>query len=512
MRTSKAWAGIRLTWVEAAPDPDSETIPVLLPTSWGVQAASALAALAPAGARRVSLAERADAWITRAAERAAAAGVATEAAFGRALHDMVIRRRGAPGAALWRDAAVATAGIPRFVLNLPAFHDAESGFDHEAFGDAAETAALTLALLRPGARRIAVGFADLDGLLALLGLDYASPAARDVAVAIAAVLRGRAECASARLSDAAGPQILPDVWSAPVMGLAPAGLAGAAEAAFHAAAGLPGCAHDMVAALTPADEAEVLLGVETTGYAPAFARVSPEGGLTRAARGLLAARGLSAEAALAAQLAGETPLAVAGPTAQAAMHAALAPILPLPAPAAQSLRRRGETPAAAPVSPVPAVPVELPRRRSGTMQKVTVGGHRLYLQTADYADGRLGEIGITLQRETPAYRALMEAFATAVSIALQHGVPLEPFVDAFVGSRFGVAGPVEGDPAVRSATSIIDYVFRHLAHAQLGQSLPEPEEIAATAAQMARDDEPTLPLDWPEETPEARRRRIRLVA
>lgn len=512
MKTSKAWAGIRLTWVEAAPDPDSAVIPVLLPTAWGEDAAVALAALAPEGARRVSLPERADRWIGLAARRAAAAGLAPEAGFAAALHDMVICRRGAPGAALWRAPEGSLGeGMPRFVLNLPAFHDPEMGFDHAAFGDAAETAALTLALLRPHAPRVALGFADLDGLLALLGLDYASPAARDVAVAIAALLRGRAECASARLSDAAGPQILPDVWSPPALGSAPAALAAAADEAFHAAAGLPGCAHDLVAALTPADEAEILLGVETTGYAPAFARVTPQGGLTRAARGLLVARGLSAEAALAAQLAGETPLALAPPAAQMAMFTALAPILPVPAPVAPRLRRGGGL-AATPVSPQPAIAVDLPRRRSGTMQKVTVGGHRLYLQTAEYADGRLGEIAITLQRETPAYRALMEAFATAVSIGLQHGVPLEPFVDAFVGSRFGAAGPVEGDTAVHAATSIIDYVFRHLAHAELGQTLPEPAEVAPGQALAARDAEPTLPLDWPEETPEARRRRIRLVA
>lgn len=511
MKTSKAWHGIRLRWVEAAADPDSSPIPVLLPASWDEGAAAALAALAPAGARRVSLPDRADLWIGCAAERAQAAGLATEAEFAAALHRLLITRRGAPGAAIWRGAAADDADTPRFVLNLPAFHDAESGFDHAAFGAAAEIAALTLALLRPQARRVAVGFADLDGLLALLGLDYASAAAREVAGAIAALLRGRAECASARLSDATGPQILPDIWSPPLLGDSLSPLAEAASDAFHAAAGLPNCAHDLVAALTPADEAEILLGVATTGAAPAFGRVTANGTLTAAARGLLVARGLSAEAALAAMLAGETPLPVAGPQAHAAMHAVLGAILPLP-PLRSSDSQGGADAALAPLSPQPAVAVDLPRRRSGTMQKVAVGGHRLYLQTAEYENGKLGEIGITLQRETPAYRALMDAFAVAVSIGLQHGVPLEPFVDAFVGSRFGAAGTVEGDPDVRSATSIIDYVFRHLAHAQLGRSLPEPEESVAVHGHGATGDAPTLPLDWPEDTPEARRRRIRLVA
>jgi hypothetical protein len=166
-------------------------------------------------------------------------------------------------------------------------------------------------------------------------------------------------------------------------------------------------------------------------------------------------------------------------------------------------------PAASRVSPLPATAVDLPARRSGTMQKVSVGGHRLYLRTAEYADGRLGEIGITLQKEAPAFRALMDAFACAVSLGLQHGVPLEQFVEAFVGTRFGAAGAVEGDPSVGAATSVIDYVFRHLAAAHLGRSIPEPAEgLAFPAAEPP----PTLPLDLPREAPEARRKRLRLVS
>jgi hypothetical protein len=166
-------------------------------------------------------------------------------------------------------------------------------------------------------------------------------------------------------------------------------------------------------------------------------------------------------------------------------------------------------PPTARVSPSPAVAVDLPTRRSGTMQKAAVGGHRLYLRTAEYADGRLGEIGITLQKEAPAFRALMDAFAGAVSLGLQHGVPLEQFVEAFVGTRFGAAGAVDGDPTVGSATSIIDYVFRHLAAAHLDRAIPEPEEIVAG---QAGDPAPTLPLDLPREAPEARRKRLRLVS
>ena len=93
---------------------------------------------------------------------------------------------------------------PRFVLNLPAFLDSGAVFDLDGFREAAEIATVTMTLLCPNARRLALGFADLDGLLAGLGLDYDSAAARDVAACLAALLRGRAECASARLAGITG--------------------------------------------------------------------------------------------------------------------------------------------------------------------------------------------------------------------------------------------------------------------------------------------------------------------
>jgi hypothetical protein len=211
-------------------------------------------------------------------------------------------------------------------------------------------------------------------------------------------------------------------------------------------------------------------------------------------------------------LCGESPLAVAPTEAHAAMHAALGPILPLLPVAQQRNRRRGMMPQGLSMSPSAAAAVELPARRSGTMQKAIVGGHRVYLRTAEYEDGKLGEIGISLQKEPPAFRALMDAFATSVSLGLQHGVPLEQFVEAFVGTRFGVAGTVDGDRTVGAATSVLDYVFRHLAAAHLGCSLPEPAESDIAHAGSDADFEPTLPLEWPREAPEIRRKRLRLVS
>src|SRR5690606_38918505 len=73
----------------------------------------------------------------------------------------------------------------------------------------------------------------------------------------------------------------------------------------------------------------------------------------------------------------------------------------------------------------------LPNRRKGYTQKAVVGGHKVYLRTGEYADGRLGEIFIDMHKEGAAFRSLMNSFAIAVSIGLQYGVPLEELVDAF---------------------------------------------------------------------------------
>jgi ribonucleoside-diphosphate reductase alpha chain len=81
-----------------------------------------------------------------------------------------------------------------------------------------------------------------------------------------------------------------------------------------------------------------------------------------------------------------------------------------------------------------------------------------------------------LPREGAAFRGLMDSFCAAVSIGLQHGVPLETFVDAFTLTRFGPGGLVEGDPAVPCATSVLDYAFRHLAAHYLAQHAVPPAE------------------------------------
>ena len=104
----------------------------------------------------------------------------------------------------------------------------------------------------------------------------------------------------------------------------------------------------------------------------------------------------------------------------------------------------------------------LPDRRKGYIQKAAVGGHKVYLHTGEFDDGELGEIFIDMHKEGAAFRSLMNNFAIAISIGLQYGVPLEEFVDAFVFTRFEPAGRVSGNDSIRSATSILDYIFREL--------------------------------------------------
>ncbi len=111
----------------------------------------------------------------------------------------------------------------------------------------------------------------------------------------------------------------------------------------------------------------------------------------------------------------------------------------------------------------PAGRKRLPDRRKGYTQKAIVGGHKVYLRTGEYDDGSLGEMFIDMHKEGAAFRSLMNNFAIAVSIALQYGVPLEEFVEAFTFTRFEPSGLVQGNDAIRMATSIIDYIFRELA-------------------------------------------------
>jgi ribonucleoside-diphosphate reductase alpha chain len=109
----------------------------------------------------------------------------------------------------------------------------------------------------------------------------------------------------------------------------------------------------------------------------------------------------------------------------------------------------------------------LPKVRQGYTWESRVGGHKVFLRTGDYEDGKLGEIFIDMHKEGAAFRSMMNCFAIAVSMGLQYGVPLEDLVDQFCFTRFEPHGRVDGHENIRVCTSIVDYVFRVLGYEYL---------------------------------------------
>ena len=112
---------------------------------------------------------------------------------------------------------------------------------------------------------------------------------------------------------------------------------------------------------------------------------------------------------------------------------------------------------------------KLPHRRKGYTQKASINKHKVYLRTGEYMDGSIGEIFIDMHKEGAAFRSLMNNFAIAVSIALQYGVPLEEFVEAFTFTRFEPSGQVYGNTEIKFSTSVLDYIFKELAISYLGR-------------------------------------------
>jgi ribonucleoside-diphosphate reductase alpha chain len=134
---------------------------------------------------------------------------------------------------------------------------------------------------------------------------------------------------------------------------------------------------------------------------------------------------------------------------------------------------------------------KLPARRKGYTQKAKIGGHTVFLRTGEYDDGRLGEIFLDMNKEGSALRAFINNFAISVSLGLQYGVPLEEYVDAFTFTKFEPAGMVQGNDAIKNATSILDYVFRELAVSYLGRHdlAHVPPEVFGTSGVSASSSE-----------------------
>jgi hypothetical protein len=496
-KTHKSWHGIRQTVFTAHADPDAPAVAVKIPAGWGAAAADALTAMLP-GAKRLDLALAAETWIAPIAARAATAEIF--APLGDELHALLAARRGAPDAALWANKANA---VPGFTLNPNAFLNDAGDFDSAAFAAATRLAVTALTLAAPAAQRLALGFTDLNLLLARLGLDYDSAPARDMAVTLTALMSAAADCASAALlaggtsGHAIALPALPATCAVP-------GLRAATLAAQEAARACRTRRHESLLGFAQEPAVEALLGAEICNFAPALSALNADGQLAPWAAQKLAAQNLSAEAALARMLGGDMLFTAPRAAAHLAMHDALAPLV----------AQMPERPAAPLPVRSPSRRETLPARRSGYTQKVSVGGHKLFLSTGEYTNGRLGEIFVALHKEGSAFRGLMDAFAIAVSIGLQHGVNLEDYVEAFTFTRFGPAGAVEGDPAVLQATSMIDYVFRNLAVNYLGQTnlAPATPEASDTVGDGASERAPLLPLDLPAPAPRERRRNLKLVS
>ena len=320
-----------------------------------------------------------------------------------------------------------------------------------------------------------LGRAELRGAP---GLDHAALAARgftDHEIAAAEACLPFA----ARLADAFAPTVIGEGFVRDVLGataeqladpelhvLALAGFGGAEIAALETYA-LGGGAVADVEGIDPA-KARVFRTAEEMGEAPRVA-------LLQAIEPALAAPALlerriewNAGLETAAEaMACPVAVRVRRAPAPARLHLALPPLV--------------EPPKAAPPPPPPEERIveriverdrvrrKLPDRRKGYIQKSAVGGHKVYIHTGEYDDGELGEIFIDMHKEGAAFRSLMNNFAIAISIGLQYGVPLEEFVDAFVFTRFEPAGPVTGNDSVKSATSILDYIFRELGISYLGR-------------------------------------------
>jgi ribonucleoside-diphosphate reductase alpha chain len=127
----------------------------------------------------------------------------------------------------------------------------------------------------------------------------------------------------------------------------------------------------------------------------------------------------------------------------------------------------------------------LPAKRRGYTQKAKINGQAIFLRTGEYSDGTIGEIFVDMAKEGATMRSMLNCFAIAISIGLQYGVPLEEFVEKFVFTRFEPSGMVD-HPNIKSATSIVDFIFRSLAYEYLGRTdlvhvLDKPE-VANTGA------------------------------
>ncbi|HEX7366474.1 MAG TPA: vitamin B12-dependent ribonucleotide reductase [Pelobium sp.] len=130
----------------------------------------------------------------------------------------------------------------------------------------------------------------------------------------------------------------------------------------------------------------------------------------------------------------------------------------------------------------------MPAKRRGFTQKASIDGQTVFVRTGEYGDGTLGEIFVDMHKEGATFRSLMNCFAIAVSVGLQYGVPLEEYVEKFTFTRFEPAGMVTGHANIKSATSIIDYIFRMLGYDYLNRT----DLVHVITEQNVVTDNPTM--------------------
>jgi ribonucleoside-diphosphate reductase alpha chain len=130
----------------------------------------------------------------------------------------------------------------------------------------------------------------------------------------------------------------------------------------------------------------------------------------------------------------------------------------------------------------------MPAKRRGFTQKASIDGQTVFVRTGEYGDGTLGEIFVDMHKEGATFRSLMNCFAIAVSVGLQYGVPLEEYVEKFTFTRFEPAGMVSGHANIKSATSIIDYIFRMLGYDYLNRT----DLVHVITEQNVVTDNPTM--------------------
>lgn len=145
----------------------------------------------------------------------------------------------------------------------------------------------------------------------------------------------------------------------------------------------------------------------------------------------------------------------------------------------------------------PARKRKMPQRRQGLTIEARVSGHKVFLRTGEYEDGRLGEIFIDMHKEGATLRSLLNCFAVSVSMGLQYGVPVEEYVEKFTFTRFEPYGMVD-HPNVKQATSLLDYIFRVIGMEYLGKTdfvhvKPAAEDLALNRSHAPENESLRLP-------------------